>query len=73
MDWTNQIRTALREHLATGITVYRVGQDTGISVGRLHEFVVDEKKLTSQNLEILGKYLGFRLSRKSTKTISEIG
>ena len=73
MDWTTQIRIALRDHLATGITVYRVGQDTGISVGRLHEFVVDEKNLNRENSEKLAKYLGFHLTRKAPKTISRNG
>lgn len=73
MDWTTQIRSALRDHLATGITVYRVGQDAGISVGRLHEFVVDEKKLNRENTEKLANYLGFRLTRKRPQNISKIG
>ena len=72
--WTDRVRTALSEHLvSTGSTIYRVSQDTGISTGKLHGFLVDKKNLSAPNLEILAKNLGFRLTRSTPKTISRNG
>jgi hypothetical protein len=69
-SWIDQVRTALNE---CGETQYRVSQQTGIRVGRLHDFVNCGKNLSATNLENLAKYLGFRLVRKTQKTISENG
>jgi hypothetical protein len=70
MSWTQQVRSALSD---SGQTIYRVSIETGISAGKLHGFAFSGKNLSVENLEILGKYLGFRLVRKPVKTISENG
>lgn len=55
---TDQIREAID---ASGLTRYRIAQDTGIDESQLAKFYHGTRGLSLDNLDELGRYLGLRI------------
>ncbi len=63
---TDQVRRAIDD---SGVTRYRIAQDTGIDESSLAKFYHGTRGLTQDNLDRLFEYLGLRvvMDRKPTK------
>jgi transcriptional regulator with XRE-family HTH domain len=55
---TDQIRQAIDD---SGLTRYRIAQDTGIDESTLAKFYNGHRGLSLENLDRLGVYLGLRI------------
>ena len=63
---TDQVRQAIDD---SGLTRYRIAQDTGIDESTLAKFYHGTRGLSLDNLDLLCEYLGVRIAmdRKPTK------
>ena len=63
---TDQVRQAIDD---SGLTRYRIAQDTGIDESTLAKFYHGTRGLSLDNLDLLCEYLGLRIvmDRKPTK------
>lgn len=58
--WAEQIREAA---IKTGMSPYKITKETGLFSSQVHEFMVNGKGLSADNLEVIGRFLGFSLCR----------
>ncbi|MEQ8788888.1 MAG: helix-turn-helix transcriptional regulator [Pirellulaceae bacterium] len=62
------IADALRKGIkATGETLYRVAEDSGVDYAVLHRFVNDGTNIAVSNAEKLAEYLGLELQPRRRK------
>jgi hypothetical protein len=54
------LRQAVRE---SGLTLYRVAKDSGVSYATLHRFMARGRALSLDGVDKLCKYLGLKLTR----------
>jgi hypothetical protein len=57
------LRQEIRNIMARGVSLYRVGKDSGVSYPALHRFVVHGQAASMKALDKLCAYLGLQLSR----------
>ena len=55
---SDQIRQAIDD---SGLTRYRIAQDTGIDESALAKFYNGQRGFNSETLDVLGEYLGLRI------------
>jgi hypothetical protein len=55
--------TLRRAVLESGLTLYRVAKDSGVSYPALHRFTVHKRPVSMETLDKLWAYLGLRLAR----------
>lgn len=63
---SDQVRQAIDD---SGLTRYRIAQDTGIDESALSKFYNRQRGFNSDTLDVLGEYLGLRIvmDRKPTR------
>ena len=66
MTLSDEVRQAIDD---SGLTRYRIAQDTGIDQAALSKFYNGQRGITSDTLDRLGEYLGLRIvmDRKTKK------
>lgn len=57
---SDQVRLAIEE---SGLSRYRISQDTGIDQSALSKFYNGLRGVNSDTLDVLGEYLGLRIVR----------
>ncbi len=60
LDWHDIIRKAVK---ASGLSLYRVAKDTGMSVAPVQRFMAGEHGLTVTSAEKIGRLVGLELRR----------
>ena len=61
---SDQIRAAIE---SSGLTMYRIAQETGIHKSALSRFMSGERGLSTTALDILGEFLGLEIVVKKAK------
>jgi len=56
-----QLRRAI---IDSGLTAYRISQDTGVAVDSIQRFLNGERDLRLQTVEVVAGYLGLQLTPK---------
>ena len=57
---SDALRRAIRD---SGVTLYRVAKDSGVSYPAVHRFVSGKRSLSLDAVDKLCKYLGLKLTR----------